>query len=124
MKRELTEALVWAAVLIVLAFGANAAHRLGYIDQDTARRVFSGALGLWMAWYGNRIPKRFAPSACARQAQKVSAWSMILSGLLYAGLWAFAPIDVATWVGTGAIFAGMVVTLGYCLSLRSRPRPA
>ena len=45
---------------------------------------------------------------------------MALSGLLYAGLWAFAPLSVALLVGCGAILAGIVVTIGYCLSLRAR----
>ena len=76
--------------------------------------------GLMIAWYGNRMPKAVAPSACARQATRVAGWSLVLSGLVYAGLWAFAPIPVALSVGCGAIVAGIAVTLGYCLSLRAR----
>jgi hypothetical protein len=64
------------------------------------------------------IPKTFVRGAQARQAQRVAGWAMVLSGLIYAGLWAFAPIPVATAVGTGAVFAGVAATLGYCLSLR------
>lgn len=45
---------------------------------------------------------------------------MVLSGLVYAGLWAFAPIDVATPGGFAAIILGMAVTFGYCLSLRGK----
>ena len=47
---------------------------------------------------------------------------MVLSGLIYAGLWAFAPISVATTAGTLAVFAGVAATLGYCLSLRSKAK--
>ena len=77
-----------------------------------------------MVWYGNRIPKTFAPNACARQAQRVAAWSMVLSGFVYAGLWSFAPIPVAIWGGSGAVIAGVAVTLGYCLTLRAKTKAA
>ena len=78
--------------------------------------------GLMIAWYGNRMPKTVVPSACARQARRVAAWAMVLSGLVYAGLWAFAPIPVAIWGGSGAVLAGVAVTLGYCLSLRAKAK--
>lgn len=120
MKKELVGALAWAVVMLALAFGATLAHKLGYIDRDTVTRLAIGIIGLWMAWYGNRIPKTFAPSKCARQAQRVAAWSMVLSGLVYAGLWAFAPMQVAIWGGTIAVFGGVVISLAYCLTLQSR----
>jgi len=119
MKKELIGAAVWAGGMLVLALGASVAHRLGYIDRDTVTRMVSGVIGLWMAWYGNRIPKTFTKSAQARQVQRVAAWSQVLSGLVYAGLWAFAPIPVAIWVGSGAVLTGVAVTFGYCLSLQA-----
>ena len=120
MKTELIGAVAWAGIMFALALGAIVAHKLGSIDRDTVIRVVTGPTGLWMAWYGNRIPKNVVPNARAGQAQRVAAWSLVLSGLVYAGLWAFAPIPVAIWVGSGAVVAGIAVTLGYCLSLRAR----
>lgn len=120
--KELTGALLWAGIMFALALGATVAHKVGYIDRDTVTRLVTGVFGLWMAWYGNRIPKTFAPNACARQAQRVAAWSMVLSGLVYAGLWAFAPIPVAITGGCGAVVAGIAVTLGYCLRLRAKAK--
>jgi hypothetical protein len=122
MKKELTESLAWACAMLFLALGATFARKLGYLDRDTVIRVATGAIGLWMAWYGNRIPKTLAPNACARQAQRVAAWSLVLSGLVYAGLWAVAPMPVAVWGGTGAIVAGAAITFGYCLSLQARAK--
>ncbi len=123
-KRELTLGFVWAGLMLVLAFGSVAAHKLGYIDRDMVMRLCMAPIGLWMVWYGNRIPKAFVRSASARQAQRVSAWSQVLSGLAYAGLWAFAPIQTATWYGTAAVLAGVAVTFGYCLTQRSKARAA
>jgi hypothetical protein len=123
MNKNLTAGLAWAGAMIALAVVADLARKLGYVDADTARRVV-GINGLMIAWYGNRAPKAFVPSACVRQATRVGGWSLVLSGLLYAGLWAFAPIEVAITVGCGAVMAGLAVTFSYCLWLRTRPRTA
>lgn len=124
MKKELIGSFGWGAGMIAFAFAATFVRKLGYIDQDIARRVVTCVIGLWIAWYGNRMPKALVPSACARQVRRVGGWTMVLSGLAYAGLWAFAPIPVATTAGIGAILAGMAVTLGYCLTLRARTNAA
>jgi hypothetical protein len=122
MNKELIGALSWAGIMFALALGATCANKLGYIDRDTVIRVVTGPTGLWMAWYGNRIPKNVVPSARAGHAQRVAAWSLVLSGLVYAGLWAFAPIPVAIWGGCVVVVAGIAVTFGYCLSLRAKAK--
>ncbi len=124
MNKEVTAALAWAGGIIALALAATFARKLGYVDGDTVTRVVIGTNGLMIAWYGNRMPKALAPSASARQVARVGGWSMVLSGLVYAGLWAFAPIPVAVAVGCGAVVAGMAVTLGYCLSVRAKAKAA
>lgn len=122
MKKELLVALAWGGGIVLLALGATFARSQGYIDQDTVLRVVIGINGLMIAYYGNRAPKAAAPSACARRIARVSGWSFVLSGLVYAGLWAFAPIPLAITLGTGAVAAGMIVTLGYFFWLRARAR--
>jgi hypothetical protein len=124
MNRDLIGSIAWAGGLIVLALGASFARQQGYIDNDTVNRIVMGATGLMIAWFGNRMPKAVAPSADARKVTRVGGWSLALSGLVYAGLWAFAPFDVALLFGCGAIILGMAVTLGYCLSLRARAKAA
>lgn len=122
MNKELIGYLAWAAGIIALALIATTARKLGYIDGDTTTRVVIGMNGLMIAWIGNRMPKAVAPSAAVRRVKRVGGWSMVLSGLIYAGLWAFAPIPVAKVAGSGAIIAGIAVTFGYCLSLRNRAK--
>jgi len=124
MNKEIVGSLAWAGGIITLALGATAANKLGYMDRDTVTRLVISINGLMIAWYGNRVPKRFAPSAAIKQVQRVAGWSQVLSGLVYAGLWAFAPMNVAVWGGIAAVVAGMVVTFGYCLSLRNRAKAA
>ncbi len=123
MNREMIASLAWGGTMIGVALVAVLAQRLGYIDGDIARRTV-GLNGLWVAWYGNQMPKKFVANACARQVRRLGGWSMALSGLVYAGLYAFAPLSVAFPYGCAAILAGIAVTLGYCLLLRTRPTTA
>ena len=119
--KEIRTGLAWGGSVLVLALCAAFAHKLGYISSDAVMRWVCGANGLMIAWYGNRIPKKVVRSAQARQATRVAGRSMTLSGLVYAGLWAFAPMSIAITYGTAAVFAGIMATFGYCLSLRSKP---
>jgi len=116
--------LAWGGGIVVLALLAQLARKLGYLDPDTVRRLVTGVIGLMVAWQGNRMPKAFVPNACARQARRMAGWSMTLTGLLYAGLFAFAPLHVAFVAGPTAIVAGLVATLGYCLTLRDGRKTA
>jgi hypothetical protein len=124
MRKELKQGIAWGGSVLVVALCAVLARKLGYIDSDTVNRVVFGTNGLMIAWYGNQMPKAVVPGCQAFKARRVAAWSMVLSGLLYAGLWAFAPVPVATAVGTLAVFAGVAVTLSYCFSLRAKANRA
>nr|WP_295107441.1 ammonium transporter [uncultured Caulobacter sp.] len=121
MKKALIETAAWVGVVAALTFGAVLAFKLGYIDQETVMRLALGVTGLWMAWYGNRLPKTLVPiPAGAGQARRVASWSLVLSGLVYAGLWIFAPVPTAAVAGSAAVLAGVAVTFGYCLSLQKK----
>lgn len=124
MNKELIPWLAWAVGILVVALGARYARELGYIDRETTTRLVIGLNGLMIAWIGNRMPKAIAPNARIGQVKRIGGWSMVLSGLVYAGLWAFAPIPVAKVVGSAAVIAGIAVTLGYCLSLRAKAKAA
>ena len=119
MNKEAKASLAWGGGIIAVALGATLARQLDYIDADTVTRVIA-LNGLMVALYGNRMPKSFVPDAQARRIARVGGWSMVLSGLAYAGLWAFAPLDVAVIAGCGAIIAGIAITFAYGLSLRAK----
>ena len=122
MNKQVITDLAWGVGIVVVALVASFARKQGYIDGDTVTRVVIGLTGLMIASFGNRIPKTFVPNSFARQARRVAAWSLVLSGLVYAGLWAFAPIPVAIAGGSGAVLLGMAVTFGYCISLRAKAK--
>jgi hypothetical protein len=122
MNKQLITDLAWGVGILVVALVASWARKLGYVDGDTVTRVVIGMTGLMIASFGNRMPKTFVPSSRARQARQVAAWSLVLSGLVYAGLWAFAPIPVAVAGGCAAVLLGIAVTIGYCISLRAKAK--
>jgi hypothetical protein len=124
MKKDLKADIAWASGVIAVSLAATIARQFDYITAETSIRIALGATGLMLAWYGNRMPKAFAPEAKARQVTRVAGWSMAISGLIYAGLWAFAPMTVALVGGCGAIIVGMIVTLLYCRSLRAKAKAA
>lgn len=119
-RKEILAGLAWGGSMIALALAMVFARKLGYVDAETVTRVVIGSNGLMIAWYGNRLPKTFVPNAKAREARRVSAWSQVLSGLAYTGLWAFAPMPVAVAGGIAVVLAGFAVTIGYCLTLRGK----
>lgn len=120
MNTDVVKSLAWGGGIVALALLATFARSQGLIDSEMVNRIVMGSIGLMVVWFGNRMPKTFAPSARARDAQRVGGWSMVLSGLVYAGLWAFAPHDVAVIGGSAAVLIGIAVTVGYCLMLRGR----
>ena len=124
MNNDLKGSLAWGGGIVALALVATFAQQQGYIDDDTTTRLVLGVTGLMIAWYGNRMPKTVVPVAWYGKAARVGGWSMALSGLVYAGVFAFAPIPLAVIVGCGAVAAGIAVTLGYSLWLRAKARAA
>jgi hypothetical protein len=124
MNKDVVGSLAWGVGIVVLALVASAARRHGHLDDESVTRWVVGATGLMVAWFGNRLPKAFLPSPWARQARRVAGWSLALSGLVHAALWAFAPLPVAVAGGSAAILAGIAVSLGTCHVLRTRDRHA
>lgn len=118
MNRDVVKHFAVAGAIVVLALIASFARSQGLIDQETTTRIVIVAVGLMIVWQGNRIPKTLAPSHCARKAQRVAGWSMVLSGLVYTAAFAFAPMDLAVMLGCGAVLLAMVISIGYALSLR------
>ena len=124
MNKEILGSLGWGVGIVALALAATLARKLGFIDSETVTRLVIGTTGLMIVWFGNQLPKTFVPSAWARQLRRVTGWSLVISGLVYAGLWALAPVSVAVVGGCVAVAAGMAVTIGYGLSLRAKGKAA
>jgi cobalamin synthase len=118
MTKALKNSLTWGIGILILALMASWARTQGLIDQEATTRIVLAATGLMVVAFGNRIPKAVTTSAGGRKAKRVAGWSMVISGLIYAGAFALAPMQVAIWIGCGAVAAGIAITFLYCARLR------
>lgn len=125
-------ALILAGIQLGGAFALTFASKQGLIDADVTTRGVMVLIGLSLAAVGNRMPKSTdgQPPQSLRQAAirqsvlRVGGWSMLLSGLAFAGFWAFAPRDVALTGSVVAVLVGMAITLVNCIwraSQHTRP---
>lgn len=122
MNKDVVGSLAWGIGIVVVALCARYARELGYLAPDTVTRIVIGLTGLMVAWFGNQMPKTFVPIAWARKVWRIGGWSMALSGLTYAGLWACAPMSVAFAAGCGVIILGLAVTVAYCFFVCSKAK--
>jgi hypothetical protein len=89
------ESLALAALLIGVSLALGAAQREGLISNDVVIRAVMVMTMLIFAYYSNLVPKAVSPDAHQRSARRFAGWALTLSGLVSAGLWIFAPIDIA-----------------------------
>lgn len=108
MRNSLAIAIAQVAGALLLAF----ARKQGWIDAEGVMRGAMIIIGLGVAAIGNMIPKTrdgLAPptlelAALRQRVLRIAGWSLMLGGLMFAGLSAFAPPHVAPM--------GAVITLG------------
>lgn len=124
MNKDLMAGLAWGGGIVAVALAMTLARKLGYVDGDVVTRVVICLNGFMVAWYGNRMPKRFFPSELARKVSRLGGWCITVSGLVYAALWMFAPLTVAVALGTAVILTGVAVPFAYCLSQRHKFKDA
>lgn len=120
-RKNIVTALIIAAAQVGGALLLSLARRQGLIDEETVTRGVMVLIGLGIAVYGNAMPKglegpppQSIATAALRQAiSRVGGWAMTLGGLAYAGLWAFAPRDIAMMGCIIAVGGAVAVMLGY-----------
>jgi hypothetical protein len=122
MTTRLTSNLALAGLLIAVSLGLAFLRRHGVVGAEEATRGAMVLTGILLAVYGNVIPKSLSRlSARGESLQRVTGWATVLSGIGYAAIWAFAPIEIAAVASMVAVAIGFVVVLGYCAWLRSIP---
>lgn len=109
--------LVLAGGLIAVSLAIVALKTNGIIDDETSTRAFGVALGLMLAIYGNSIPKQISGDA---GLMRFTGWTFVIAYLIYAAIWAFAPMEY-TLVGSLAVGAvSLVLMFGYTALTVSR----
>jgi hypothetical protein len=134
LKRT-TFAVTLAVLILGMAAGLKYAQSLALVGPEAAKRTLQVTIGLMLAAYANLMPKDLGPwrasaraMATSQSALRVGGWSMTLAGLVYAGLWAFAPLAFADVASMVVVASAMVITMGYAgrtlLACRSSKTPA
>ncbi|HYD28999.1 hypothetical protein [Brevundimonas sp.] len=120
MISRLVPAIALAAFIVAAALALRHAEGAGWIGDEGARRAMQVLIGLMLAGYANMMPKqpgrpRGSPraEAAAQAALRVGGWSMTLAALAYAGLWAFAPLNIANIASIVVVGGATALTLGY-----------
>lgn len=117
--RSIVYALAAGAVFVAVTLLLSYAKNHGFIEEETMKHSVQVLTGLMLAGYSNFTPKQIGRAGTPQQEAykqrllRVSGWSMVLAGLAYAGLWAFAPLDVANIASVAVVLTAMVITLGY-----------
>jgi len=106
-------AQVAGALLLTLA------RKQGWIDAEGVTRGAMVIIGLGVAAIGNMIPKtRDGPppptmelAALRQRVLRIAGWALMLGGLAFAGLSAFAPPDVGPMAAIIALGGAMLVMI-------------
>ena len=128
-------ALILAAMQVGGGLLLTLAKSRGLIDGEAVTRGVLVLIGLCIAAIGNKIPKTsdgpppqtLTHAALRQKVLRAAGWSMMLGGLAFASLWAFAPLDVARVAsitvlgGSMAVMCGFVASWIYAYHCRSEP---
>jgi len=115
---KIAESLTIAALMIATSLGIVAAQKTGLVTVDAGTRAGMVFYTLFIAYYGNLIPKAMLRSERARAARRFGGWAFVLSGGISAALWIAAPIAFATPVTIALVGSAVVAVFGYCLISR------
>lgn len=119
--KNVRTSLVVAGLQIAAGLLLSYARRQGLIDAETMLRGVMVTIGLGLAVIGNGIPKsRDGPppptlelAALRQSVMRAAGWSLTLGGLAFAGLSAFAPLDVAPIGAMIALGGAMAVMIAF-----------
>ena len=126
---SVTGAVVWGALIMVVALALTLAQAYGVVnDPDSGRRITMAIIGASLAASGNALPRMLPPvsflqdnAARVQAFQRLSGWTWVLGGLGFATAWLALPIDAAGPVSVAVVAAAFVVTIVQLLRLR-KPR--
>ena len=132
-RKQLTAAIISAALIIAAALTLNYLVSLGYIDGELARRLKGLMVGLILVVSGNFIPKMLEPlsHACCEPSKeqslrRLAGWSFVLTGIAYSIIWLVTPLEVASILSksvVGACVLLVMVPFAWSFVTRKRVQP-
>ena len=118
ISKSIQAGLLWAGALIGTAILLKVAQASHLIGADAVTRGNQAVMGLTIAVYANfmtKQPAKIPPTERGgrmQQARRVSAWAMLVAGLIYAVVSLLAPHPFDLYLAMGAIGAAVVVSIG------------
>ena len=120
-KKSIRSALILAGSVLVSTLLLTLANKLGWIDSNITTRGVMVVIGLMLVAIGNSMPKKqegpppqsVGDIALRQSITRVGGWAMMLGGLIWTGLWAFAPRDIAQVGSVAAVGTATVVMIIY-----------
>lgn len=120
VRKVISDAMVFASLLICVPLAASLAAALGLIDAPTAlalgNRPTNVLSGLFFVIWGNRMPKILTPLSAAgcdpatiQTRRRRLGWAYVLTGLTFTVIWLVLPVHLAGRIGTVLIIAGIFV---------------
>lgn len=120
--RPILSGLVQAGVMIAAAAALKYAESVHAVAPDVAARAMQAIIGLSLAFIANFMPKSVpasrgatAAGGRAQSALRIGGWAFMIAGLLYAAIWALAPLTIAGDIAIVPVAAALVVTIAYAL---------
>lgn len=128
MNRTILYTLIGTAIFLAVTAALRHAGTLGYLSEEAVGRSVQVMIGLGLALWSNFTPKQIGPAgspqteALKQRLLRLTGWSMMLAGLAYAALHAFAPLDIARTGSIMVVAAAMLLTLGYTVRVAAACR--
>lgn len=116
-KKQLLIDFSWGPIIVCTSLLASYLRDLGYTDSDTVTRVVMCLSGLMVATFGNRVPQTLLAQTQVSVLRKLASKSLVLGGLIFAGLWAFAETSIAISGGITVLVLGFFTSLGHVIAL-------
>ena len=125
ITRNVAFSLILAIGFVGICLAAALAKSADLVSPDFPDRVAGIGTGLILALFSNVLAKRIAgaPSAGQQGARRFMGLAMVLGGLVYAGAFLLAPVDLAPWIGMGVVITAMILTALRFLAGRAAPHP-
>ncbi|OLF80752.1 hypothetical protein AWH62_14735 [Maricaulis sp. W15] len=119
ITRSVKGSLALAAILLATAFGLSLLADFNWVGPDMPDRVVQVMIGLVLVLFGNATGKRPADADPAGEgkpglmaARRFFGLALVVGGLIHAGAWLVAPLDLANTLSMAAVIAALIAGLG------------
>ena len=116
-KKQLLIDFAWGPLIVCASLLASYLRDLGYTEGDMVTRVVMCLTGLMVASFGNRVPQTLLPETEIAIVRKLASKSLVLGGMTFTGLWAFAEVSVANHLGMVILVLSLAITLWHVITI-------